>query len=250
MMARRFSRAGPWLFVILLAWFVGGNLLRDSLKTKGLAHAKSMHKSQHRFAAKTLTSVVIRGQDDLYQNIKLVFDPSATQATINNENLQISVTGQLADNVLNIALGNLRSPQRRHYQTTELSINLPLTVKRVAFAGINRIQLSGHSPNPETELDLEILDCEPTVNIDHLTVNQLKLATTCKQPQDKEKCCHPSFSLGADVVIGKLDASMPNGKLTVSLDALPKQITLSLGDTVEVTGPSGFFRAARFNKLP
>jgi len=212
MMKPQFSKAGVWLFLAAVVWYVAGNFALESMNKNNLALAKSLHQTEHHFDIGKLESVVIRAQNNNVWTggIKVVFDPNATQASINNENLRLSVNGKMLDGVLNISLENIETRQYR--QTSEFTVLLPPTLKKVKFSGIDSVTLSGSLPASDAELNLEITDCRSTVNMGNLIVNHLKITSAC-QTKLKKHWNEEGFVLSDGVQINQLDVSMQFGML-------------------------------------
>ncbi|MES2951311.1 MAG: hypothetical protein V4858_22500 [Pseudomonadota bacterium] len=249
-MRRFYFRVGPWLFVAAVAWYLAGNFLIGSLEAKSQARALSLHKTSQDFEIGTqgVVEVHTEGEELNMQTVKIDFQPGASLATVQNENLRVSVRGQLVDGVLHLTVGG---SDRRHYASRkEVSLVLPPSVKRLRFPDAGRFEVTGRVPNPAADLNLEILNCHSEVNVKHLSVHQLTLTSSCQmhvEAQAEKRCCNMRFDLDRDVVVSKLDVSMESGSFEFRGNAIP-QTQLHVGELVEVTGRRAFLQAARFAK--
>ncbi|MFZ6757573.1 hypothetical protein ACO0K9_10140 [Undibacterium sp. Ji50W] len=243
-MKRLFSKAGVWLFLAAVVWYVAGNFTLDNINKNNRARAKSQHQAEHHFDIGEQASVVIRTQGNEVHTggITVIFDPNVSQASVNNENLRLSVNGKTVDGILNITLASVETHLYRSFN--KFTIHLPSSVKKVAFSGVGTTELSGTLPG--AELSLEIADCQSTVNMTDLKVNHLKLTSTCQMPPKKDWRTN-GFVLGDGVQINRLDVSMQRGLLDFFAATIPQQIQLNIGDEVAVSGQREFLKSARFS---
>lgn len=239
-MSRIFHRCGSWLFVLAIAWYLAGNYLIKTLEQQSLARATSVHARSQAFDVGMPGTVVISTSGHFFSHGKTVqirFDPDATRATVNNDNLRVSVRGQLIDGVLQIELNN--DDRSRYGSLGNLDIVLPASTRKLGVSGETSFEISGRFSDLRSSLTLDGMECNSRLELDRLTVSQLKLLSTC----------HARFALGKEVLLEKLEVSMGGGTLNFFADSIPKT-DLYLGESVVVTGRRSFLEAARFGKPP
>lgn len=239
-MPRLFRRVGPWLLALAAAWYLAGNYLIQSLEQQSLGRAKSLHKMSQVFDMGKPGTVVISTSGhsfSLGKTVQIRFDPHATQATVNNDNLRVSVRGQLIDGVLQIELNS--DDRSRYGPQGNLNIVLPASTRKLGVAGESSFEISGRFSDPKSSLTLDSMECNSRLELDHLTVSQLKLLSTC----------NARIALGKQVLLEKLEVSMGRGTLDFSAEAIPKT-DLYLGESVVVTGRRVFLETARFGRPP
>lgn len=251
-MQRLFHRVGPWLFLFAVAWYLAGNYWMKSFEQQRAARATERHVRSQSFDVGVQGSVVIRTSEhmDRFRSaIAIRFDPNATQATVKNENWDVSVNGQLVDGVLQIVLS--RTDRSGYRPANELRVVLPGAVSRVGVEGENSFDISGRLSNPKSTLVLENLQCSSTVTVKGLSVKQLKLLSMCQvsASEKPDECCHARFVIEPGAELEKLEVSMLSGALNFQAYSIP-QTELNLGDSVEVRARRAFLQAARFGKPP
>ncbi|MFZ6778742.1 hypothetical protein ACO0LD_18115 [Undibacterium sp. Ji83W] len=246
MMTRYFSKVGVWIFIFAVAWYLAGNYFLDRLKKEQVAYAESMHVKEQHADIGSNSRAVIRalGDDFRVSHIKLVFDPAASQASINNEDMQVAASTQFVDGVFNITFSKAVAPMD-HHKKMITEIRLPSSVNKVEIAGIDAVEISGSLPAPAAELVLENLGCTAKINIEQLQVNRLKLVASCQIPP-KNECCSTQFNLSEQIQIGKLEVVMQHGSLDYSGSKVPQETLLNVGDNVSITGRREFLQSLRF----
>lgn len=247
-MQRLLHRVGPWLFVLAIAWYLVGNYLIKTLEQQSLARATSLHEKLQAFDVGALGTVVIHvsGESHFLRGIQIRFDPGAEQAVVRNENLTVSVNGQTVDGALHITVhGAVRN---RHESWGKLSLVLPEKTHRVGFAGETSFEVSGKFADPKSTLVLETMTCNSKLEVDDLSVNRLKLLSSCQDASDRpERCCNTSFTVEKGAMVERLEVSMASGVLAFEANSVP-QTELYLGESVVVSGRRAFLEAAHFGK--
>ncbi len=248
MKPRLLSKIGLWLFILAVAWYFTGNFLLNRIKKERLAQALSMHIAKQQFDIGNSGKLVIRtlDTDNNRGNIHVIFDPLLSQATVNNENLRQSITGQLVDGVFNITIDLDKRVSIDGYSNKDINIRLPASVNKLEFSGPNFAEISGSLPISATELTVELAGCNQQANMQNLTVSQLKLVTSCQNPSS-QTCCTSSFRLNNEVRIDKLEVVMQQGSLDFLGNVIPQQTILNISDQVQVSAGRAFFQTARFN---
>ncbi|WP_422954061.1 hypothetical protein [Undibacterium sp. TC4M20W] len=247
MMSRHFSKAGAWLFALAFVWYLAGNYMLDHLSKERLAEAEIIHVREQYADLGNHTKVVLDTQVDSRRDVgklKLIFEPGLTQVKVNNPNLQIAVSMQAASDAFHIRLSSSKSDLRYH-RSEEIEIHLPVSVRKLEFAGDSGAEISGSFPAPETALELSMRDCGSRTDIGDLQVSQLRLVSRCVPPPTKE-CCSMTYSLNKDMRVTKLEVQMPFGNLDIHPERLPQQILLDVGEDVQISGRREFFKLARF----
>lgn len=247
MKSRYLPNVGTWLFILALAWYLVGNFSLLAMQKERLALAQSVHQTNQAFDVGGSGTLVIRKLDTsgYGERVNIIFDPTLSQATVHNENLQLSVTGHAVNGAFHIAIVKDKLMEE-HWRQKEIDIHLPPLVKKMTFFGVSDVFLSGSLPTSAEGLTLELSGCGQQISMNDLTVSQLKLTATCQLPPT-QTCCTSNFSLNNNVKVDKLEVMMQQGNLDLSGNLIPQQTILKISDQVRVTARRGFFQTARFS---
>ena len=249
-MLRLFSKVGPWLLPLALVWYLGGQFLIHSLRTKAVAQAKSLHPNRQQFGVGQQLRLRIQAGDTIRAPVKLQFDPLTTQVVLDNPNLGVTAQGQLLGGVLHLTLtGQVQKTERGHqnyYPAEEITIHVPSSLQKIELAADHWLTLTGKPT--VSALNLVLLDCNGKMKLEKMVVRQLWLTSLCANVP-AEKNAANGFELGPDLAAESLAVTLPYGKLEFLAEKVPQLIVLNLGDTVQFTGRSEFFRPARFARL-
>lgn len=248
-MMRSLFKAGPWLFVLAIGWYLGGNYLIHHLRAKNLALAQTRHNNRQQFEIDKVLMLHVTKDQAIATRLVLVFDQSVNQAVVENNNLELTAQGQLVNGVLTLSLLRQVRQQNpeRHESYAEIIVRLPPSVQTVMTDSPDSMTVGGDAPLDV--LELVLLNCGNGMKLGPLEVKQLKLTSRCRQPPDT-RYSHGGFELDSTLTSQSLDVSMQWGSLTVAMAKLPQQIRLDLGDAVAIRANSEFVRKAQLNKLP
>ena len=244
-MPRIFSKWGFWLFLLAVVWYFAANFALGKINQNNIAYAKSQHQTEQQFDLGERKKVVIRAPDKDFSvgTIRLVFDPDIAQASIVNKNLSITTSGKWIDDVFNITLDTVRT--KLSDRDDQLTILLPSAVNKVGFSGRYTVEVEGHLPIAAAGLNLDILDCAPTLNTEKLIVNKLKLSRTCLDSH-YNRYAATDINIGKETQINRLELSMKNGGFSFDSNTIPQQILLQLGEDVQISANSQFLKNAKF----
>lgn len=252
-MKRQFYKAGPWLFLLSVLWYLGGNYLMATLHAQSRALVVSRHPGLS--TMKVGRHVVIHGTglQNMPRTVRIELVQGRDIATIRNEYLNLTVQEQMRDGVLHITIKATQEEMSHNdfygHMPTAFVIQLPASVEHIETDGAVSMEVLVRDVLNISDLNLTIADCTGDMRISNLNAKRLNLNSPCST-ESKIKGADNTFDLAADLALDELRVTMGSGKLNYAAKQVPKQSWLKLGDAVVLTAKSEFLRQAHYEKLP
>lgn len=250
-MSYRLKRVGPWIFAILIGWYITGSVVSNHLRERNKILQQNQHKNTLTFdgganAALLVQYINTNDKNSARINVKLVFNPRITQITVVNSNLWLDVTGKPLGDKFVLAISKIKPRPRG--SSTDVVIQLPPGINTVEFSDIPDVGVMGNFNDQGAGLNLVIANGKTDVDIEKLNAHHLILTST-NQPASTDCKCSASFDIEKDSNITKLDVSMQHGSFTFGAKKIPEQSRLAVADGVKIEAPAIFLKSAILEQI-
>jgi hypothetical protein len=250
MMRSLFRRKGIWLFALAIVWYLAGCFINQYLNKKAESSTKNSQGIEEKFEITNVSELAISAAPNcanVCNNIYVIFDPSISFIKVSSEGLGVSAKGEVKEGKFTILLDKVAT--RNNQWGKKLFVYLPSAIHQIGFMKLSSVDISGSFPEPDTHIDLVLLDSKSSVNVGDIKVGSLNLKTTGTTSSD-DCGCTSGFDVEKKAKVNNLEATMSYGHLKYASSQLPQHTVLNLSDAVEITAHKEFIKSAQINNIP
>lgn len=239
-MIRRFlRRAGPWILVFTLVWYVAGSYLIGMLDDKSRELAESRHVHLQDLDIGSARELKF-GRVSHLSEVKFIFDAKLSKLRIENHDLEITVAGAVANDRVVVDVGPT-VPGIGGYN--RITIHLPVSVNRISIRDDWSVELVGDASVPLSELTLVAENYSGRLHVSNFKSGRFDLEIGADTDPNKGA---PSILIAGDATMSELNLDMDRGELEFKSETAPQQARFRVTDSVWISGQRPFVESIQF----